>query len=203
MKRAFAWGLLAASTAIALFLYARQLANPPADLPVIAVLPHFELVERDGSTVGLRDLAGGPWIADFVFTRCTMVCPLLTGKMKELRSRLPAGSRARSVSISVDPEYDTPEVLTRYAQGQGIVGSHWLFLTGEVVRVRGLIREGFLLPVEETPENTAMPVLHSSRFALVDGAGQVRGLYEVLEAADFERLLGDLAALEREAGRRR
>jgi protein SCO1/2 len=197
MRKLFAWTLLAVSTAVALALLARERLREP--LPVIATLPHFELVERDGSTVTLRELAGRPWVADFVFTRCRVVCPYLTDKMAELRRRLPAGSRLASVSISVDPEHDTPEVLRAYAEGKGISGRDWLFLTGGRDAVRGLIRDGFLLAVEDTPDNVAMPVMHSSRFALVDGAGRIRGYYSPLEQeSELERLLADAAALERE-----
>jgi protein SCO1/2 len=198
MRKLLAWTLLAVSTAVALALLARERLREP--LPVVATLPHFELVERDGSTVTLAELAGRPWVADFVFTRCQVVCPYLTGKMAELRRRLPAGSRLASVSISVDPEHDTPEVLRVYAEGKGISGRDWLFLTGERDAVRGLIRDGFLLAVEDTPDNVAMPVMHSSRFALVDGAGRIRGYYSPLEQdSELDRLIEDAAALEREA----
>lgn len=197
MSKLVAWTLLAVSTVVALALLARERLREP--LPVIATLPHFELVERDGSTVTLSELAGRPWVADFVFTRCQVVCPYLTGRMAELRRRLPDGSRVASVSISVDPEHDTPEVLRAYAEGKGISGRDWLFLTGERDAVRGLIRDGFLLAVEDTPENVAMPVAHSSRFALVDGAGRIRGYYSPLEQeGELERLLADATALERE-----
>lgn len=197
MRKLLAWTLLAAATAVALALLARErLREPP---PVVATLPHFELTERDGATVTLRELAGRPWVADFVFTRCRVVCPHLTGKMAELRRRLPAGSRVASVSISVDPEHDTPEVLRAYAERQGISGRDWLFLTGGRDAVRGLVRDGFLLAVEDAPENVAMPILHSSRFALVDGAGRIRGYYSPLEQdSELDRLLADAAALERE-----
>lgn len=201
MRKLLAWALLAASTVVAIALLARERSREP--LPVLATVPHFALTERDGSTVTLRELAGRPWVADFVFTRCQVVCPLLTAKMAELRRRLPAGSRLASVSISVDPEHDTPTVLRAYAEGKGISGRDWLFLTGERGAVRELIRDGFLLAVEDTPENVAMPVMHSSRFALVDGEGRIRGYYSPLEQeGELERLLADAAALEREARRR-
>ena len=75
-----------------------------------------------------------------------MSCPLLTRKMLELRGRLPASTRARLVSVSVDPEHDTPEVLRRYAAENGIDGPGWVFLTGGREEVRRLVRDGFHLP---------------------------------------------------------
>jgi protein SCO1/2 len=119
--------------------------------------------------------------------------------MAELRRRLPPGSRLASVSISVDPEHDTPEVLRAYAERHAITGPDWLFLTGERDAVRSLVRDGFLLAVEDAPENVAMPILHSSRFALVDGEGRIRAYYSPLEQeSELDRLLADAAALARE-----
>lgn len=202
MRAVLAWGLLAAATAVAVVVLAGERLRPP--LPVIATLPHFVLTERGGGEVTLRELAGRPWVANFVFTRCQVICPQLTGRMRELRQRLPEDAALRSVSISVDPEHDTPEVLRQYAAAKGVTDPDWYFLTGEREAVRSLIRDGFLLAVEDTPENVAMPVLHSSRFALVDATGRVRGYYSPLEEgeAELERLIADARALEREERRR-
>lgn len=197
MKRAFAWTLLAGAALVALVLFVRERRHPAEELPVVATLPAFELTERDGSRLALADLAGAPWIADFVFTRCRVACPVLTRRMQELRAQLPAGSRIRSVSFTVDADNDTPEVLRRYAEAHGIAGRDWLFATDGRDHVRALVREGFLLPVEDAPQSTAMSVLHSSRFALVDGAGRIRGLYDAYDPAALDRLLADAGALER------
>ena len=143
MRRALAWSLLAGATAFALVLFLREersagRAARSRTPEVLATVPHFALVERSGSSFGLGDLAGSPWIADFVFTRCRMSCPLLTRKMLELRGRLPASTRARLVSVSVDPEHDTPEVLRRYAAENGIDGPGWVFLTGGRTQILGV-----------------------------------------------------------------
>ena len=169
------------------FVLVSQRPRAPA---VMAVLPEFALLERDGSPVGRADLLGSPWVADFVFTRCAIYCPRLTARMKELRARLPAS--VRSVSFSVDPEHDTPEVLAEYAQRWGIEGREWLFLTGSRDATWSLIREGFLQPVEETPEVTASPILHSNRFVLVDSRARLRGFYDAFDEEALAQLLADL-----------
>lgn len=156
-------------------------------------LPEFALIERDGSTVGLSELSGAPWIADFVFTRCAIYCPRLTARMQRLRETLPEG--VRSVSITVDPAHDTPEVLADYARRWSIEGRDWLFLTGELETVRSLIRDGFLQPVEDTPEVEGSPILHSNRFVLVDGRGRMRGFYNAYDEAAMTELANDLAAI--------
>lgn len=165
-------------------------------LPVLAELPEFSLLERGGESLTKSSLAGRPAVVDFVFTRCPASCPRLTARMKELEKRLPESSRVRLLSISVDPEYDRPEVLARYAEGWG-AGERWLFATGERAAIWKLIRKGFLLPVEATPQDTASPILHSNRFALVDGRGRLRATYPALEADALDRILADLGELER------
>jgi len=161
---------------------------------VIARVPDFRLTERDGSTVTRADLTGHPWVADFIFTRCVTSCPVITARMKELRRRLPP--EVRSVSFSVDPEHDTPSVLSEYARKWQVEGREWLFLTGSRPEMWSLIRKGFLLPVEDQPDVPEAPILHTNRFVLVDAEGGIRGTYEALDHDALDRLLDDLQAIE-------
>ena len=173
----------------------------PEPLPVLAELPPFALVERSGAALDKAALAGRPAIVDFIFTRCPASCPRLTARMKELEKRLPERSTVRLLSITVDPEHDRPEVLTRYADGWQ-AGPRWLFATGERAAIWELVRRGFLLAVEETPEDTTSPILHSNRFALVDGEGRLRATYLAFEEDALDRVLADLARVEAESGKR-
>jgi protein SCO1/2 len=173
----------------------------PEPLPVLAELPPFALVERSGAALDKAALAGRPAIVDFIFTRCPASCPRLTARMKELEKRLPERSTVRLLSITVDPEHDRPEVLTRYADGWQ-AGPRWLFATGERAAIWELVRKGFLLAVEETPEDTTSPILHSNRFALVDGQGRLRATYLAFDEDALDRVLADLARVEAESGKR-
>lgn len=173
----------------------------PEPLPVLAELPPFALVERSGAALDKAALAGRPAIVDFIFTRCPASCPRLTARMKELEKRLPERSTVRLLSITVDPEHDRPEVLTRYADGWQ-AGPRWLFATGERAAIWELVRRGFLLAVEETPEDTTSPILHSNRFALVDGQGRLRATYLAFDEDALDRVLADLARVEAESGKR-
>jgi protein SCO1/2 len=168
-------------------------------LPVIAEVPAFSLVDRDGSVVTGADFAGAPWIADFIFTRCVAFCPRMTLEMSRVAEALPAGSPVEIASISVDPEHDTPEVLSAYAEQHG-AGENWHFLTGEVGAIESLAREGFLLAVDRSPPPGAGPgpIVHSNRFVLVDGEGRIRGYYDSFDRAEMDRLLGDVRTLLRE-----
>lgn len=151
-----------------------------ADLPVgYSRLPDFELTERSGRTVRRADLEGQVWVASFIFTRCHETCPMVTGVMARLRAELP--KEVRLVSISVDPRHDRPEVLQEYAKNQGADSESWWFLTGPREEVYRLVRDGFKLSVAENPDPEKLPgerVSHSTRLAVVDREGNVRGLYD-------------------------
>jgi len=151
-------------------------------LPVIAALPEFVLDDERGQSSGLVDLHGKVWIADFIFTRCAGTCPLITHRMSELSKESAATPSLRDVkfvSFSVDPDFDRPEVLREYGRANGADPSRWTFLTGTRDSVRGLVVNGFKLPVEDQ-NDTAMPILHSEKFAVVDRLGRVRGVYDGL-----------------------
>ncbi|MBP7814304.1 MAG: SCO family protein [Thermoanaerobaculia bacterium] len=205
--RRLVWLALAlALPASALLVWRERAAKPP--LPTLGRVPSFSLLERDGSTVRREDLAGRPWVADFIFTRCVLSCPRLTAEMKRLRERLPDREAVRLVSLSVDPEHDRPEVLAEYAARHGIAPDDrgWLFLTGEHDPVWALIREGFRVAVSR-PEpgplaNPLEPIVHSTHFVLVDATGEIRGYYSAFDEEAVNRLLADLARLLATAPRR-
>jgi protein SCO1/2 len=169
---------------------------------VLGRVPDFTLTNRDGRTVRRADLAGAPWIADFVFTRCAASCPLITLRMQRLERELPPDLGVRLVSFTVDPDYDTPHVLEAYAESYAAPG-RWLFLTGPRERLHGLIRQGFKLAIDMAPPAGAAsekePILHSTRFVLVDGRGAIRGYYDAFDEESMGRLARDLEAVARES----
>ncbi|MDA0204069.1 MAG: SCO family protein [Acidobacteria bacterium] len=171
-------------------------------LPNFASVPPFALTAQDGRYVTDEDYQGRVWIADFVFTNCPGPCPMLTSHMRDVQDLLVERSLdVPLVSFSVDPETDTPEVLTEYGKTFGADFTRWAFLTGEKQKIYDLILHGFLLAVSDgavSSEYSAGPgiITHSTRFALVDQNGEVRGYYHGEEptvaaeiVADAERLL--------------
>lgn len=207
-RRRLLWGfLVAVLLAVAAAAIAKWLREPgsPADsaparstaLPIFGTLPAFSLINRDGRTVQLADLAGSPWVADFVFTRCPASCPMMSARLARLERSLPRGLHLRLVSISVDPEHDTPAVLERYA-ATFQAADRWLFLTGGREEVRRLSIEGFKLGLDMEPppgSDGPEPILHSTRFALVDGEGRIRGYYEAFDEGAMKQLRADLLRL--------
>ncbi len=171
---------------------ALQFARPPALLE-FGEVPEFTLIERSGRTFTRSDLDGQIWVADFIFTNCAGTCPMMTDKMKLLQRELPES--VRMVSFTVDPYRDTPEVLARYADRHGAEGDRWVFLTGEKEELYTLSKEGFHLAVDDTIETEVEPITHSTRFALVDPSGKIRGYYAGTESESVARLVADVEAL--------
>ena len=184
--------LAGAFVAVTVLAVQEQIARRALGEP-LAALPAFRLIDQTGQPVTLETFGGRPWVVDFIFTRCGGQCPLLTQRMKKLAGMLPKG--VRLVSLSVDPEYDRPEILAAYAQERGAVDPRWSFLTGNPDDVRALIRAGFLLALEPGQPDSQEPILHSTRFVLVDGRGQVRRYAEAFDDAALESLARDAGRL--------
>lgn len=206
LRRGLLWGLLVGVlVALAVAFVLHRFGRPPAEpLPVLGTIPDFTLTDQAGRTVGREDLLGAPWVADLVFTRCVLVCPLMSTKMAALDRDLPhaggaaGGPAARLVSISVDPEHDQPEVLAAFAERYR-ASDRWLFLTGDRDDIYRLAGEGMHLGFDPNPPLVPIEVgddiYHSTRFVLVDGFGRVRGYYDSGSAEELEVLRGDVARL--------
>jgi protein SCO1/2 len=151
-----------------------------ADLPRIAQVPAFVLRDQNDRELSRGDLRGSVWIANFMFTSCPDVCPLLTAKMSGVRSRL-VGDRAkvRFVSFSVDPAHDTPAALKKYAIEHRADWSDWTFLTGPADLVQQVIVSGFKQTLRPDPESTGKvrSILHGSHFVLIDRGLFIRAYY--------------------------
>ena len=139
----------------------------------------FSLTECHGQTVTKADLVGKPWIACFIFTRCAgpMFCPRVSEQMQILQKRL-HDLDVRLVTITVDPEHDTPEVLADYAARYKADPQRWWFLTGDKDVIYRLIRRSFRMIVDDDTEKIpGFEVVHSTEIMHVDAAGVVRGRY--------------------------
>jgi protein SCO1/2 len=196
LRRGLIWGLLVVALVVVVTATALDRLGRSEPPPVLDPAPAFTLTNRDGRAVRLQDLAGHPWIADFIFTRCPASCPLMTARMARLNRELPDDLPVRLVSISVDPEHDTPQVLQRYAESYK-APDRWLFLTGGQEEIYRLSRKGFKLGIEIPSSSSpggppVEPILHSTRFVLVDGEGRIRGYYDGFDEDSMKKLRRDL-----------
>ena len=175
--------------AVAIFLaitYIYKNTNEQDSLPVIGGIPNFEFVDSEGRDVGLSTLKGKVWVADFIFTTCTMACPIMTGNMNIIHKKFKKNDDLRLVSISVYPEYDTPEVLKKYASQYEANTDTWHFLTGNESTVKEVIKDGFKIGDYEDI------IFHSEKFALVDRNGMIRAYYNGMKSEDMKKLKKDI-----------
>ncbi|MBC8290249.1 MAG: SCO family protein, partial [Planctomycetes bacterium] len=164
--------------------------------PVMATLPGFQFVDETGADFGSEQLSGKLWVANFIFTTCQGTCPEQTSWMRRLQERLKTESirsGIRLVSITVDPETDTPEVLAKYGVDYKAEPGLWKFLTGDREKIWSLAKDGFRLPVQENPNDKQMPILHDSKFVVVDRSGQIRAYIDVLAEGGIDNLLKTIA----------
>ena len=170
---------------------AQELGSPA----VLSALPKFSLTDQSGGEFGSKDLEGKIWVADFLFTRCLSTCPMQTAEKAKLQSQFKDVPNFQLVSFTVDPENDTSSVLAEYGKKHGAVPERWKFLTGERGDLWNLSANGFRFDVAEDAKNTEMPILHSSRFVLVDGEGRRRGEYDGLSEDGLKSLIADVESL--------
>ena len=202
--------LSAGLTVLALELVMRRLDTEPgalpasvrpgggkadAPLPVLWPVPSYRLIDQDGRTRTPDELQGSVWVADFIFTSCKSVCPVLSAKMVQVQRAI-ADPRLKFVSFSVDPERDTPEALKAYAKRWAPDETRWTLLANTKESLAALTKgmKTFVDP-QADPDAT----VHSAELFLIDGNGQVRGIYstdgEAFDALvpDARRLLAELA----------
>lgn len=154
----------------------------------------FRLTNQFDLPVTLESLAGYVWVANVIFTTCPGQCHQLSLQMRAVQKRLPVGVPVRLISLTADPEFDTPTVLAKYGQRYGYEPATWLFLTGPKHDVYQLASKELLFSVEEQPMerrvNADDRFIHSTAFALVDRAGRLRGVVQGEETNAVDQILG-------------
>lgn len=158
------------------------------ELPKLWDAPQFEFASQTGRALRHDELRGQVWIANFIFTQCTSICPTMTAKMVLLQRNLGA-PQLRFVSFSVDPENDTPAVLKEYAEVWRPGETRWWLLATDAENL-ARVAKGFGVTVQKT-DDVDDPILHSNRFFLVDPRGLIRGAYLSDDEEAIERLIDD------------
>jgi protein SCO1/2 len=165
-------------------------------LDVVAKVPDFSFTSQTGETVTREDLLGNIWIADFIFTRCPNPCPIMSERMQELQEAIKKkGGKVRLVTVTVDPEHDTPEVLAAYGKRYEADPAIWKLLTGEPEAIREFVTRGMLQPLAR--DQADVPV-HSQRFLVVDSDGMLRSYHDLADPELLPKLLMDIGTLMRE-----
>jgi protein SCO1/2 len=173
-----------------------------APLAILGQIHGFSLTNQAGQPVTLTNLLGRVWIADVIFTRCQSSCENLTRRLAALQGRLPAPDRVQLVSLTADPEYDTPAVLTKYGQNHAARPERWQFLTGSKKEIYRLAIEDLKFTVVDKTQEPREPLeemfLHSTLLVLVDRQGRVRGYFPGTEPSGADQTLAGAQRLLRE-----
>jgi protein SCO1/2 len=196
-------GLVVALLAIGIYalndwLKKQEITEPSRIIPVLGAVPEFTLTDQGGKPFGTSDLKGKIYVVDLIFTNCAGTCPMLTAEMASLQKSLKKTTDVHLVSISVDPNNDTPEILADYAKKYNADLKNWHFLTGKVSTIYTVAKDGFKMTVDSVSDDIQNPIVHSERFALVDKKGQIRAFYNGTEPESKEKLLFDIGDLLRE-----
>jgi protein SCO1/2 len=160
--------------------------------------PEFALENHLGETVSTDTLMGKVWIADFFFTTCPAICPMLTAQFEAVQASIQnqgLADQVRLVSFSLDPQRDTPETLAEYAELHEVQAGLWHLLTGDKDTIWSLSNQGFKLAVDPIADDPMNPISHSGKFVLVDHAGMIRGYYDGLDPKSVEQLQTDIERL--------
>jgi len=181
---------IALSIAYTAFLFSRKTEH--RELPILGQVHDFNLFDEKGKEFSLSKLKGDIWIANFFFTTCSDICPVMSKNMAALHRSFALVDDVTQVSITVNPEFDSSGVLQKYAEKYRANTSKWHFLTGTRAQITELVVKSFKLgSIEE-------PIFHSSKFALVDRRGLIRGYYDGVQPGEVSQLFNDTATLLRE-----
>ncbi|MFK7911415.1 MAG: FG-GAP-like repeat-containing protein [Akkermansiaceae bacterium] len=164
------------------------------DTADVSKTPEFTLTNQSGKEFSSSQLQGKPWVVHFVFTACPTICPEVTKNVAAVHGAVDT-DKAHFVTITVDPENDTPSKLLSYAQKQGAAHENWQFLTGERDVIWQLSKESFKLPVAEGGDSKHGVISHSSKVLLFQKDGSLGSVYEGTSEDDMGKLKNDLQEL--------
>ncbi|MBS1570529.1 MAG: SCO family protein [Bacteroidetes bacterium] len=157
----------------------------------------FHLIDQDGDSVFLKDVAGKVVLADFFFTTCGSICPKMSTQMQRVQEAFKDDDRVLLLSHSVTPETDSVPVLKAYAQEYGVDHRRWRLLTGDRKQIYDLARTSYFAALDEG-DGGPDDFVHTENFVLVDPQGRIRGFYDGTKADEADRAMEDMRTLLKE-----
>ena len=167
-------------------------------LPKLTQVTDFSLVNHEGKPFTQAALEGTVWITAFLFTRCPTVCPRIMKQLVQMQATVKNKEiPAKFLCFSVDPEFDTPKVLTAFGERHGVDFSRWVFLTGDSSAIQKIVTDGFKVGLEGSIDTSKdhLGITHGSHLVLVDKARFVRGYYRSSEEPKTREMLLHAAQL--------
>tara|TARA_B100000575_G_C23142158_1_gene665046 strand:- start:2015 stop:2605 length:591 start_codon:yes stop_codon:yes gene_type:complete len=159
-------------------------------------IANFSLLNQSGEKITLDNYNDKIFVADFFFTKCPSICPIMTNNMLELQKKIIADDSVMIISFSVDPKNDTVEQLNNYAQEKGIDQKKWNLLTGDKSKIYDLARKSFF--VAELDKKDDNEIIHTENFVLVDPDKRIRGYYDGTNIDEVLKILDDIKTLKNE-----
>lgn len=157
----------------------------------------FSLINQNGDTITQQDYADKIYVADFFFTRCPTICPIMSNNMKKLQEVYKGDDDVMLLSHSVTPVIDSVPILRMYADAKGIIASKWNITTGDKKHIYNLARKSYFAVLDEG-DGGLQDFIHTEQFVLVDKKRQIRGFYDGTKSEDIERIKEDIEILKQE-----
>lgn len=154
----------------------------------------FEVINQNGKTITQEDYKGKIYVADFFFTSCPSICPIMTNNMVKLQNTFIDTDEIMFLSLSVTPEIDSIPVLRAYADKKGVIDSKWNVTTGNKKHIYELARKSYFAVVEQG-DGGLQDFIHTPNFVLVDKKKQIRGVYDGTDDEEIKRLIDDINIL--------
>lgn len=157
----------------------------------------FSLINQNGDTITQQDYADKIYVADFFFTRCPTICPIMSNNMKKLQEVYKGDDDVMLLSHSVTPVIDSVPILRMYADAKGIIASKWNITTGDKKHIYNLARKSYFAVLDEG-DGGLQDFIHTEQFVLVDKKRQIRGFYDGTSSKDIEKIKEDIEILKEE-----
>jgi len=155
----------------------------------------FKLVNQNGDTITQADYKDKIYVADFFFTTCQTICPIMTDHMIQIQKKIMDDDKVKLLSHTVIPEIDTVAQLKRYAEEKGVNDSKWNLVTGSKKEIYDLARKSYLA-VKTTGNGGKYDMIHTENFMLIDSKKRIRGFYDGTDPEAIDKLLEDIEILE-------
>jgi len=157
----------------------------------------FKLINQNGDTITQEDYKDKIYVADFFFTRCQTICPIMTNNMEKLQEVFKNDNDIKFLSLSVTPEMDSIPILREYADRKGVIDAKWNITTGNKKHIYELARKSYFAVLDEG-DGGVQDFIHTENFILVDKKKQIRGFYDGTDSNDIQRLITDIQILKNE-----
>lgn len=164
---------------------------------VYQTVPAFKFINQYGDSVGSKNLQNDIYVADFFFTSCPSICPVMQRNMLAVYNAFKDTADVKIISFTIDPKHDTVPVLKKYADKLGVSGNSWWFLNGDKDAVYALATKSYLVGV--TQDSTAAGgYVHQGYFVLIDKEKRIRGSYDGTDPKQVDQLIADIKTLKAE-----